>query len=110
MSVTDTRVADGVQDGQVVLELIDLCFDTLCNATWAILVIESLGQLVNCAPHVADLCVNLLSVQILEGTCTAQPKVNHLKSNVNSLLLLHSSFYGGRTSIWGVGGGDELGF
>ena len=83
MPVTDTRVADGLQDRQVVLELVDLCLDILCNAAWAVLVTEGLGQLVHCAPHLIDLLVNLLSIQGLERTCAVKPKVNYPALNLH---------------------------
>ena len=83
MPVTDTRVADGVQDRQVVLELVDLCLDILRNAAWAVLVTEGLGQLVHRAPHVVDLLVNLLSIQGLERTCAVKPKVNYPSLNLH---------------------------
>ena len=83
MPVTDTRVADGVQDRQVVLELVNLCLDILRNAAWAVLVTEGLGQLVHRAPHVVDLLVNLLSIQGLERTCAVKPKVNYPALNLH---------------------------
>ena len=83
MPVTDTRVADGVQDRQVVLELVNLCLDILRNAAWAVLVTEGLSQLVHRAPHVIDLLVNLLSIQGLERTCAVKPKVNYPALNLH---------------------------
>lgn len=68
MSVADTRVADCVKDREVVLKLVDLGLDALSNTAWTLLVIEGLGQFVNCAPHVAHLLVNLFCVQGLEWT------------------------------------------
>lgn len=88
MSVADTRVADGVQDRQVVFELVDLGLDILRNTAWAVLVAEGLGQLVHSAPHVADHCVNFLCVQSLERTCTTQPKVNNLVFNLCLISLM----------------------
>ena len=68
MPVADARVADGVQDGQMVLELVNLGLDALSNAARAGLVVEGLGQFVHRAPHVADFLVNILCIQFLERT------------------------------------------
>ncbi len=69
MSVPDARVADGVEDRQVLFELVYFYLDTIRNSTRALLVAERFGQFVHRSPHVADLAVDMLRIQIHEGSC-----------------------------------------
>lgn len=69
MPVSDARVTDGVQDRQMLLELVNLALDPVGYVTWPWLVAQSLGQFVHRPPHLTDLIVYLLGIQILEGPC-----------------------------------------
>ena len=69
VAVADARVADGVQQRQVLLELVDLDLAAVGDGARAGLVAQRLRQLVHRAPHLRHLVVDVLSLQQLEWTC-----------------------------------------
>ncbi len=68
MTVPQPRVADAVQDGQVLLELVDLGAKDVGDAPRARLVGEGLAQLVHRPPHGLHLHLDVLRVEAHEST------------------------------------------
>ena len=82
VSIPDTWVTNGVQDGQVDLELVNLALDAVGNSPWAGLFVEHLGQLVHRPPHLTDLRVDLLGIQVHKRTWVELNKltIKHLNT------------------------------
>lgn len=66
MSVSYTRITDGVKYWQMLLEFVNFTLHTICNTSWARLVIECLCKFVHGTPHITYFILNLLCIQILE--------------------------------------------
>lgn len=69
MAVFDPGVADGGQDGHMLLELVHLPFEGFGHAARSGQGREGLGQLVQSPPHEVQLVGDFLSVQIGKRTC-----------------------------------------
>lgn len=70
--VPDARITEGLQQGEVFLELIQLHLEELGGAFGVGTVGEDLGEFVHCAPHCANIVINFFSIQLKEWTymCT----------------------------------------
>ena len=62
MSVTDTRVTNGMKYWQMLLEFVNFTLHTICDTPRTRLVVERLCQLVHAAPHVANFVLYLFSI------------------------------------------------
>lgn len=63
VSVLHSWVAGNAEDGKVLLELLNLQFDILCQASGCRHINEGLGQLIYHSPHISCLLRDFLSIQ-----------------------------------------------
>ena len=68
MAVPDARVAECLQQRQMLLELIKLHLEELCGALRLRLLSKCPGEFVHSPPHVSHIILHLLSIQLQEGT------------------------------------------
>ena len=68
MPVPNARVTEGLEQGEVLFELVQLHLEELCGSLWVGVVREGLGELVHGTPHCANVVFNLFSIKLKEGT------------------------------------------
>ena len=68
VTVSDARITDGLQQGQVSFKFINLCFDAVSNSLWSRHVGERLGEFVHRPPHTTHFFLHFFCVYLGEWT------------------------------------------